>query len=1705
MFRRRPDARRLTTRVKNRPFAIDRRLSHEMLERRELLAGDIDLLARPILAPGSDPALVHSLEGLDFRGGSAQGITGASGQGGTGGQGNPGGTAGNLGGGSNQSGGISLGGARWERTAVDTSPSQGDGVTITWSIVPDGTMIAAGGGGQGASNLIAFMDGIYGNGGAADTPLEDKPWFDLYVRIFDNWSARTGLNYVYVADDGLNQSNAAIGEEGLRGDVRIGGANIDGNGNILAFNFFPTGRGNNGFDGDMTIDTADNFYANAADDADGENRGLINILSHEAGHGIGLGHVHPINETKIMEPFLTEAFLGPQNDDILAAHTLYGDRFRDNDTPAGATPLPDFADSTATVTDLSIDNGNDVDWFSFDAAGGTLVSFTIDPIGEAYQIGPQPGAGQAERLFDFDSRRLSDLRFEIYNPDGTLLVAVNETGLGESESVSDIRLTQSGLHTVLVLGDPIDLGDPTTDFFASERTNTQLYDITATSVLPSLSLAASATRISELGGVTELTVTRLFADSNVALPVTIQIADTTELNGPTSVEIPAGETSVTFTVRAVDDLLLDGTQSVLVRAIAPGVGENEVTIDVEDFEPLAIAVTPREISENRGVAELVITRTDTSITQSIRLTSSDTTEATVPATVVFPVGVRTQRVPVLAVDDAILDGSQFVILRASADGMEDAATSVTVTDFEALRLNIADDAVISEARGTFTATVTRTDPNGRLTALLTASPPGQISVPTSVQFLPGELTSLPFEIVGVDNNLLDGTRTASVTAVASGYQPATGNITITDAEALRLQFARDTISERGGETTVRVVRTDPRGALTATLATVPSDDFDADNQFSFSSVVTFADGQAFSAPITLTAMDNDFLDGTRTVSLTATAEPYTRAIGSVDVTDFEALTIEIVDAGGVLVPLNQIAESGMPANIRVTLPSPRLESQGPLVVSLASGNFAELAIPATITIPVGRATAVAPLIPRDNGLVDGNRTITASASAALYESATAEVVIVNEDEPVLASEWEIPTFDQVRGQISERNGETVLTLTRNTINQATVEVTASPAGAVTVPESVVFAAGQLTLDIPVDAVDNRFADGDRMVTISLRSTVHDPIEIDLRLTDDDIAGVTLTDANGQPTQPRLTANERDAASGQTATRTFSVRLAAAPLTPVRLAVNTPDRLSASRSTLSFDASNWDLPQDVRVDVIDDVIVQDDQTLNITLSPIANLSDPMFAALPSQVIPIVVASDDVAGLELTASDDSTFASELGMDDSFQVRLSARPTGPVTLQIDNSEIPSLAVSPSNVSFTPDNWNLPQTVTISTELDFDADGSDLGLLRINVSAGTTAFGFATLPSYAISVVQVDAELADLRLRASGSNVQLIDITSDQTLRTVPISGGVLRTGNRSETIRVDESLGLGTVTIDTADGDDTLLFDSASRVEFIGGDGRDTLKLVVDGMTLDFQSLASLNAATFVQPRQIEVIDTLENGTQTLIVNPAAVRAMTDNNNELLLRVDGPDELRLGNEWTPGTPEIVDNAAVHVLRSGDATLRLFGSAIFQNPVDPGDVDLSGDITALDALLIINFLNQSDGRALSGESTAELLSTMRRTGQTRFYDVSGDNTISALDALQVINAINARESMPASGESIAPASPVAVRSAFIAPPVATESKFAIERVREVTASTLHPDESIDTAMAQFESVQAFTPSIDWLDDRAGDEDDAEESVLDGIMANLT
>jgi len=344
-------------------------------------------------------------------------------------------------------------GGRWSATASNlTTGGVGSAATLTWSIAPDGTWIAKD---QASSKLVSLLDAVWGAGpGGSD--YTKRPWFPVVNSAFERWGTLGGVTFRYEpADDGLEINNAPA-ELGVRGDIRLSGTYLDGPLGTLAYNEFP------GSGGDMVLDTSDrSYFGNSSN----YYRRFRNNLMHELGHAMGLAHVRSSDANFLLEPLANVSYDGPQLDDILGLHHLYGDvteslnngvgnntlenathlgQLRPGDTRTyGADSLTGPVVEDTAIRFLSISNQNDKDVFSFTVDRPVSIDLLLLQGGAEYTLNDSPA----------DSTSNSNLSLELLDAGGGLVAVVDQAALGQAEHHRNIGLVSPGEYFVRVSGD----------------------------------------------------------------------------------------------------------------------------------------------------------------------------------------------------------------------------------------------------------------------------------------------------------------------------------------------------------------------------------------------------------------------------------------------------------------------------------------------------------------------------------------------------------------------------------------------------------------------------------------------------------------------------------------------------------------------------------------------------------------------------------------------------------------------------------------------------------------------------------------------------------------------------------------------------------------------------------------------------------------------------------------------------------------------------------------------------------------------------------------------------------------------------------------------------------------------------------------------------------------------------------------------------
>ncbi len=264
--------------------------------------------------------------------------------------------------------------------------------------------------------------------------------------------------------------------------------------------------------------------------------------------------------------------------------------------------------------------------------------------------------------------------------------------------------------------------------------------------------------VSEFVGSTTATVTRSNSDTNLPVTVSVDVDDRNTIRAPISVTIPTNANSAQFVIHSIDDLILNGTRTVRVAVAAEGYEGSQSVLQVLDFEPLSLTTSVDSISEQGGEVMATILRSvaDVSMPLVVELSVDDSSELTIPSRVEIPAGQSSVTFGISARDDAVLDGSQFVEVKAIATGYVDGKSVVVVTDYEHLALSIEEQA-IDERGGRTLATLTRSDIDSlaELTATLSTNDGTELKIPTVVKFLAGQ-RSVRFPIDAIDDFEFDG-------------------------------------------------------------------------------------------------------------------------------------------------------------------------------------------------------------------------------------------------------------------------------------------------------------------------------------------------------------------------------------------------------------------------------------------------------------------------------------------------------------------------------------------------------------------------------------------------------------------------------------------------------------------------------------------------------------------------------------------------------------------------------------------------------------------------------------------------------------------------------------------------------------------------------------------------------------------------------------
>ena len=264
------------------------------------------------------------------------------------------------------------------------------------------------------------------------------------------------------------------------------------------------------------------------------------------------------------------------------------------------------------------------------------------------------------------------------------------------------------------------------------------------------------------------------------------------------------------------------------------------------------------------------------------------------------------------------------------------------------------------------------------------------------------------------------------------------------------------------------------------------------------------------------------------------------------------------------------------------------------------------------------------------------------------------------------------------------------------------------------------------------------------------------------------ATVTKSETNPTTNKPQTTED------GKT-TATVSIVLDHAPegTVTVSCAVDPATEATADCSGITFDETNWNIPQTVVISGVPDGAVDGDKDYTVTITTHSE-TDAQFDGL-ERVLDFTSVDTDTA--EISVSSDVYKTDETGASATVPVSLTSKPTAPVTITVTSDDVTEGVLigadgAPAGsitLTFTPDNWNVPQNVTVKGQSDEIADGTQNYTVSMTAASEDANFDGKTAQIHlankdntpGISVVPADSK----KLEEGGAKIYEISLNTEPT----------------------------------------------------------------------------------------------------------------------------------------------------------------------------------------------------------------------------------------------------------------------------------------------------------------------------------------------------
>jgi hypothetical protein len=251
---------------------------------------------------------------------------------------------------------------------------------------------------------------------------------------------------------------------------------------------------------------------------------------------------------------------------------------------------------------------------------------------------------------------------------------------------------------------------------------------------------------------------------------------------------------------------------------------------------------------------------------------------------------------------------------------------------------------------------------------------------------------------------------------------------------------------------------------------------------------------------------------------------------------------------------------------------------------------------------------------------------------------------------------------------------------------------------------------------------------------------NDPTTVDVLVRNDDVAALNI-----QPAILNLL---------EGSTLNYSVALTAEP--------NGEVTVDNGQEQQRFDNTDWNQPKSFTVTAPENSTA--DGTRQTTIQHrVTSATDTNYQALAPTPVQVTIVDNDSAGVLLSTAE--VTAPESGAQASYDVRLTSRPTGDVTVTLLADD--QVTATPSELTFTPANWDLAQSVTVAAVDDALVEAAEhLGAIRHEVSSSDGDYSAIAVSDLSVRID--DNDTAELLLTdAQGMSVSEAGGSTSYSLR--------------------------------------------------------------------------------------------------------------------------------------------------------------------------------------------------------------------------------------------------------------------------------------------------------------------------------------------------